>query len=61
MSRYVVTAKQVFVLLPSGLMIGRKQVSENTMLPQGATLPDTVNPEAIAHLLANGMIEEVAD
>ena len=59
---YQVTAPHgVFVLLPTGMTRGNRQISQNVSIPQGATLPDGVKPEAIAALLGHGMIEEVAD
>lgn len=57
---YRVTALHgVFVMLPTAMFSGHKQVHEFTSLPLGFKLPDTVRPEAIAHLLAEHMIEEV--
>lgn len=58
--RYVVKAKQVFVLVPSPMVMNGRQVSEQGMFYRGTTLPDGVKPHVIQNLLDQDMIEEVA-
>lgn len=58
---YVVKAKQVMVLVPGPMMIGRRQVHESATVREGFPLPAGVKPEVIAHLLESGAIEAVSD
>jgi hypothetical protein len=56
---YVVTAPMVFVFLPTAMVIGHRQIHENTRFPRGAVLPEQVKPHIIANLLASGQIKEL--
>lgn len=58
---YVVRAKQVMVLVPGPMWIGRRQVHESATVREGFPLPAGVAPHVIANLLESGAIEEVAD
>lgn len=57
---YQVTAPQgVYCLLPTAIVIGKRQISENTRFEHGAILPGSVKPEDIERFLAQGLIAEV--